>query len=128
MTNREFFTAILSANVADEFKAFAKEALEKMDERNATRAAKPSKAAIANSKLAPLMAAAMEQGKQYTASELAVLMGFKTEADKPNTSKATVIAKMLVADGRAVVAEVKVPKKGKCLAYSLAVDNGEDAE
>lgn len=125
MTNREFYTAILSADVSAEIKAFAKEAIEKMDDRNATRATKPSKAAVANSKLAPLMAAAMEQGKQYTASELAVLMGFKTEADKPNTSKATVIAKMLVEDGRAVVAEVKIPKKGKCLAYSLVASEKE---
>ena len=120
MTNREFYTAILSADVADEIKAFAKEAIEKMDERNAVRASKPSKAAVANSKLVPQMKEAMERGKQYTASELAVLMGFTTEAGKPNTSKATVIAKLLVADGLATVEEVKVPKKGKCLAYSLA--------
>lgn len=120
MTTRDFYTAILCSDVDAEIKAFAQEAINKMDERNAVRASKPSKAAVANSKLVPQMKGAMERGKQYTASELAVLMGFATEAGKPNTSKATVIAKLLVADGLATVEEVKVPKKGKCLAYSLA--------
>ena len=34
MTNREFFTAIVSANVSDEITEFAKSALVKLDKKN----------------------------------------------------------------------------------------------
>ena len=39
MTNRDFYTAILNANVEDELKAFAQEALQKLDHTNELRRA-----------------------------------------------------------------------------------------
>ena len=38
MTNREFYTAIVNSDLNDEMKAFATEAIEKLDARNAKRA------------------------------------------------------------------------------------------
>ena len=37
MTNREFYTAIVNSDLSDEMKAFASEAIEKLDARNAKR-------------------------------------------------------------------------------------------
>ena len=42
MTNREFFNAIINANVSDELTAHATDELEKLDKRNAQRSSKPS--------------------------------------------------------------------------------------
>lgn len=43
MTNREFFNAIINANVNDELTAHATAELAKLDKRNAQRSSKPSK-------------------------------------------------------------------------------------
>lgn len=48
MTNREFYTAVIEANVNDELTAFATAAIEKMDMANEKRKGKPSKATTAN--------------------------------------------------------------------------------
>ena len=99
--------------------------LAKMDERNTARSSKPSKAAVANAELAKQMRDKMQENEVYTASALAELMEFKTEAGAPNTSKATAVVKVLVEDGTVVVSEIKVPKRGKCKAYSLATEDAE---
>ena len=52
MTRRDFFKAISANETLDsELRAFATAAIEKMDETNAKRAAKPSKSAIENAPL-----------------------------------------------------------------------------
>ena len=43
MTNREFYTAIVNSDLNDEMKAFATDAIAKLDARNAKRASTPSK-------------------------------------------------------------------------------------
>ena len=43
MTNREFYTAVIADTQNEELKAFATEAIAKLDERNAKRASKPRK-------------------------------------------------------------------------------------
>ena len=48
MTNREFYTAIVNSNVSDELKAFATDAIAKLDARNAKRSSKPSKKSLEN--------------------------------------------------------------------------------
>ena len=51
MTNREFFNAIVNANLSDEITAHAKSALEKLDNTLAARKNKPSKTQLANAPL-----------------------------------------------------------------------------
>ena len=48
MTNREFYNAIANGTMSDEIKDFAKDAIVKMDERNAKRNSKPSKTSVEN--------------------------------------------------------------------------------
>ena len=48
MTNREFLTAVINANVSEEIKEYAKAAIEKLDTRNANRNSKPSKVQLEN--------------------------------------------------------------------------------
>ena len=48
MTNREFYNAVANGTMSDEIKGFAKDAIVKMDERNAKRKrnSKPSKTTV----------------------------------------------------------------------------------
>ena len=48
MTNREFYNAVANSTMSDEIKGFAKDAIVKMDERNAKRKrnSKPSKTTV----------------------------------------------------------------------------------
>ena len=48
MTNREFYTAVINANINEEMTSFATDAIAKLDVRNAKRAERPSKTQIAN--------------------------------------------------------------------------------
>ena len=48
MTQRDFYNAVINANINEEMSSFASEAIAKLDERNAKRASKPSKTQIAN--------------------------------------------------------------------------------
>lgn len=111
MTNREFFEAIINGTINDEIKAHAEEAIEKMDARNAKRANTPSKTAIAN---APLIEGIKEllTNEPQTAS----VIGEKMEISTP---KASALLRQIVANGDALVTDVKVPKKGKQKGYYL---------
>ena len=121
MTNREFFTAIASnATLSAELVKFAEEAIVKLDKRNASRSSKPSKMAIANE---PIKASIVEYVTDHAnalASDIAV-------ACEISTQKASALCVQMVKDNILTVCEVKVPKKGKVKAYSLAVaDEGAD--
>ena len=121
MTNREFFTAIASnATLSAELVKFAKEAINKLDKRNASRSSKPSKTAIANE---PIKASIVEYVTDHAnalASDIAV-------ACEISTQKASALCVQMVKDNVLTVCEVKIPKKGKVKAYSLAVvDKGAD--
>lgn len=111
MTNREFFEAIVNGTINDEIKAHAEEAIAKMDARNAKRAGRPSKTAIANLPL-------IEEIKEVLTVEPQTA---RTVADKIDISvqKASALLRQIVADGDALVTEVKVPKKGKQKGYYL---------
>ena len=43
MTKREFFNAVINANVNEELSAFAVAEIEKLDKRNQAKSSKPSK-------------------------------------------------------------------------------------
>ena len=115
MTNREFYTAVMAIeNAPAEIVEFAEAAIVKMDETNAKRkekaAEKPSKKAEEN---APLVneAHAILGTETKTASDVAEAMGI-------NVQKASYLLRTLVAEGRATVEDIKVPKKGTVKAYT----------
>jgi hypothetical protein len=60
-------------------------------------------------------------GKVQTAPEIAVAVGVSTQ-------KASALAKQLVESGKLVQSEIKVPKKGKMKAYSIATEDVADVE
>lgn len=114
MTNREFFNAIASSeNLSAELVEFATNAIAKIDARNAKRASTPSKTAIANEPIKSAIVAYLGTHNGAVASEIA------TECEI-STQKASALCRQLVEDGTLVSGEIKVPKKGKVKAYSLA--------
>lgn len=113
MTNRDFFTAIRNANINDELTQFATEAIEKLDARNAKRSSKPSKTAIANVPVKEAIAKYLEGKENVLAADVAV--GIEV-----SPQKASALLRQMVESGQVNVTEIKVPKKGKCKAYTLA--------
>lgn len=117
MTNREFFVSISAGKLTDECIAHATEALSKMDATNAKRKDKPSKVQEAN---APIKQALIElltanPTTKYTENELGVALDI-------THNKAGSLARQLVAEGKAVSAEVKIAKVGKRKVYSIAIE------
>ena len=112
MTNREFFNAIIKANVNDELTKHATAELAKLDKRNAQRSSKPSKTQLANE---PIKAHLLEilAVKPMTASEI-------HDADPSlSSSKISTLCGQLAKEGKVSIQEIKVPKVGKRNQYSL---------
>lgn len=115
MTNREFFNAIINANVNDELTQHATAELEKLDKRNAQRSSKPSKTQLENE---PIKAHLLEilAVKPMTTSEI-------READANlSTQKISFLCRQLVEAGKLAVEDVKIPKKGKQKQYHLVTE------
>ena len=114
MTNREFLTAIANMeNVAEDIKAYAEEKLAKLDATNEARKNKPSKKAIEN---APIMEQIVNEILTTEAQTAATV----AEAAGITVQKASALLRQLVADGKATVADAKMPKKGTVKVYALA--------
>ena len=114
MTNREFYNAIANGTMNDETKAFAEEAIVKMDERNAKRNSKPSKTAVENE---PIKAQIVEFITKHNEFCIA---GAIAEALELSTQKVSALCRQLVEAGELSEKEVKVPKHGKRKAYGIA--------
>lgn len=114
MTNREFYAAILTADVADDIKNFATEAIAKLDAQNEKRSSKPSKTASANEPIKASIVEFLTPNKVAVASDIAVALDISTQ-------KASALCRQLVESGVLSVKDTKVPKKGTLKAYSLAV-------
>ena len=115
MTQREFFTKVIEANVNEELTAKAQELIEALDKRNSKKASTQTKTQKENEVLKASMVETLEKGKGYLAVEIASAMGF-------STSKASALAKQLVAEGKATVADVKVKGKGMQKSYTILVE------
>lgn len=115
MTNREFFNAIISANVNDELTQHATAELAKLDARNKARSSKPSKLQLENE---PLKAQLLEilAVKPMTANEI--------HNTNPNlsSSKISALCGQLAKEGKVSIQEIKVPKVGKRNQYSLVTE------
>ena len=115
MTNREFLTAVAALeNAPEELKAEANARIEKLDAANEARKNKPSKKTTENAPIMEQIVNEILTSEAQTASAIAEAAGISVQ-------KASALLRQLVADGKAVVTEVKIPKKGTQKAYA-AVD------
>lgn len=112
MTNREFYEAVIKAVENEELKNFAKEAIEKLNHRNESRANKPNKTQIANEPIKEAILDALT-----TELTPASVIAEKVEI---STQKASALCRQLVAEGKAIVNGVRVPKKGIQKGYAKA--------
>lgn len=111
MTNREFFTAILNSNLSAEMKEHATAELKKMDERNSKRSSTMTPTQKENIALKEkILAALTTEGK--VASALAEELSL-------SVNKVSSLCHQLVEDDKAVVEDVKVPKKGMRKLYKV---------
>ena len=115
MTNREFLTAVAALeNAPEELKAEANARIEKLDAANEARKNKPSKKTTENAPIMEQIVNEILTSEAQTASAIAEAAGISVQ-------KASALLRQLVADGKATVTEVKIPKKGTQKAYA-AVD------
>lgn len=115
MTQREFFTKVIEANINEELTAKAQELVAGLDKRNAQKASTQTKTQKENEVLKAEMVDKLEKGKGYLAAEIGVIMGF-------STSKASALASQLVKSGKATVADVKVKGKGMQKSYTILAE------
>lgn len=116
MTSREFLTAVANLeNISEELKNEANARIEKLDATNEARKNKPSKKATENAPVMEQIANEILTSEAQTASAIAEAAGISVQ-------KASALLRQLVADGKATVTEVKIPKKGVQKAYSKIED------
>ena len=115
MTKREFLTNVTNGNITEEVISFAKAEIEKMD--NALEAKKnkvspkDAEKAAADAVIRESIFAVVTESVQ-TEGDIAAAVGV-------TGPKARAELRKLVAEGRVVSTEVKVPGKGKCKGYLL---------
>lgn len=116
MTQREFFTAVISANISDSITEYATSAIAKIDEKNAKRKSTGTATQKANVAIKEAIVSAMEAGETYTASAI-VALGIEGVT---STQKVSALMKQIAETGKVVVSEVKITGKGKVKGYTLA--------
>ena len=122
MTNREFYEAIAKNDtLAEELRSHAVEAIGKLDKRNASRSAKPSKTALENAPIKDSILEYLVGKSEVVASAIGEVLGI-------STAKASALCGQLVADGKIMASEVKIKGKGKVKGYSLVVADTEEVE
>ena len=121
MTKREFLNEVIAVidgtSEVDvlELKEFAKAEIIKLDERNANRSAKPTKAQIENKSIKEKILEVLSTEERMVASAIA-------EKVEISTQKASALCRQLVESNKLKVEEVKIPRKGKQKAYSILED------
>lgn len=114
MTNREFLTAVANLETApQEIRDEATARIAKLDATNEARKNKPSKKATENAPIMEQIATEVLGTEAKTAATIAEAVGISVQ-------KASALLRALVAEGKAVATDVKVPGKGTCKAYTLA--------
>ena len=128
MTKREFLNEVIAVidgtSEVDvlELKEFAKAEIVKLDERNASRSSKPTKAQIENEPIKEKILGVLSTGERMVASAIAEKIGISTQ-------KASALCRQLVESKKLKVEDVKIPKKGKQKAYMVnTAANEEDTE
>ena len=113
MTYREFYTAIVNGEMNADLQEFATNAIAKLDTRNANRASRPSKVAVANEPIKASILEFLANGETHIAKEIGEAVGI-------TTAKASSLCGQLAKEEKVVASEVKLPKVGKRVAYTLA--------
>ena len=119
MTNREFFNAVIKANINPEVTEMATSLLTKLDEKNAKRKNTETKEQKENKVLMGTILANLSAGTPTVASTLGTVLGVSTQ-------KASALCTLLVNEGKAVAVEVKVKGKGKVKGYLLPSPTTEE--
>lgn len=122
MTIREFMTAVIAVDgMPADLCQFAESEIAKLDARNAKRAEKPSKTALANEPIkAELFDLLKEMGGIHTASAVVGKLDGKYSVQKVSS-----LLRQLANEGKLSVFEVKVKGKGVQKAYTIAESESE---
>lgn len=121
MTNREFLNSVINNNIDTAVIDFAENQLAKLDERNKKRSSTMNVRQKENESIkTEIVDFIKENGQSVVASEIGEQFGFSTQ-------KASALLRQLAESGTLTVDTVKIPKKGKVKAYSLA-DNEMTAD
>lgn len=121
MTNREFLNSVINNKIDTAVIDFAENQLAKLDERNKKRSSTMNARQKENESIkTEIIDYIKENGQSVVASEVGERFGFSTQ-------KASALLRQLAESGTLNVDTVKIPKKGKVKAYSLA-DNEMTAD
>ena len=120
MTNREFFNAIVKANINEDITNHATAEIAKLDKKNAKRKATEGEIKTENKPIAEAILKALEGGSMLSAN-LAQAVGVTTQ-------KANGVAGEMVKLGMLDKFKVKVKNKGEQTAYALTTTDKADNE
>lgn len=121
MTNREFYEAIANGTINAEVQAHAADAIAKLDATNAKRREKSAEKANANQALVDMLVGFLGDEPKTATDILGMFEGTERPDGKAfNVQFVTSLARAAVEQGKAVSADVKVPKKGTQKGYTLA--------
>ena len=129
MTNREFFQAVINANINDEINAFAQECINKLDKKNGNR--KPTKVQQANEVYKNDILDNLADGTIHTAKMLTDYLNNKyPDLDEPiTTQKTSALLTQLVKNGGITVIEnFKDSKKNRVKGYQVMRTDNEVEE
>lgn len=112
MTNREFYNAVINANVSEEITSHAQDALVALDNRNEKRRNTLTKEQKANEEIKAEILKGISLNF-HTAKEIA-------EGLELSTQKVSALCRQLVESGALISKEVKVKGKSAVKAYFLA--------
>jgi hypothetical protein len=118
MTNREFYKAVINANISNEMSEFAQGEIDKLDAKNEKRKNTQTKAQKENETIKVAIVDFIKENGSSVASVIATGVGVSTQ-------KASALCKLLCEDKVLVVSDIKVKNKGTLKQYALA-DSGED--
>ena len=122
MTNREFYTAIISnENISADLKSFAQSEIDKLDARNDKRKNTQTKAQKENEGVMTAILDHLANGSAV-ASDIGSALGISTQ-------KASALCKLLVDSKKVTVEDIKVKNKGTVKQYTLVpTDTDEGAD
>lgn len=114
MTNREFYKAVINANISKEMNEFAQGEINKLDAKNEKRKNTQTKTQKENETIKVAIVDFIKENGASVASVIANGCGISTQ-------KASALCKLLVEEKTLTVADIKVKNKGTLKQYALAV-------
>ena len=116
MTQREFYEKVIATEgIAEELKTYAEGRIEALDKANASRSSKPTKKQTENEPIKAKILEYLAAHERVVGADLATAIG-------ENKSTVISLCTVLTKEGKLVKEEVKIPKVGKRVAYSLVAE------